>query len=175
MTRFVVILAIVGSTTAGVAQSPPQATILADWERARANVLRYVDAAPDSMMGYRPTPGVRTFAQQIQHVVESNVDVGAMAVRGLPGAPVIGDTAHYLHEKAALHGYVAEAYDYVIASIRTATPAQLARVSVMYGQPASPAWRWLELAQEHAVWTLGQIVPYLRLNGVSPPAYNMPF
>jgi hypothetical protein len=25
------------------------------------------------------------------------------------------------------------------------------------------------------VWTLGQLVPYLRLNGVTPPEYRMPF
>jgi hypothetical protein len=25
------------------------------------------------------------------------------------------------------------------------------------------------------VWTLGQLVPYLRLNGVKPPEYEMPF
>ena len=27
----------------------------------------------------------------------------------------------------------------------------------------------------HSVWTLGQLVPYLRLNGVKPPEYEMPF
>lgn len=175
MTRWVVTIAVVCGTTAGVAQSPPRAMILADWERGKANVLRYVDAAPDSMLGYRPTPGVRTFAQQIQHVVESNIDVGAMAVRALASAPAIGDSARYLHEKAALRAYVSDAYDYVISGIRDAPPAALARVSSMYRQPAAPTWRWLELSQEHAVWTLGQIVPYLRLNGVTPPSYNMPF
>ena len=31
------------------------------------------------------------------------------------------------------------------------------------------------LSFEHSVWTLGQLVPYLRLNGVTPPEYKMPF
>ena len=33
----------------------------------------------------------------------------------------------------------------------------------------------LELSKEHAVWTFGQLIPYLRLNKVTPPAYDMPF
>ena len=30
-------------------------------------------------------------------------------------------------------------------------------------------------AMPDSVWTLGQLVPYLRLNGVTPPEYRMPF
>jgi hypothetical protein len=156
------------------AQAPDKATMLADWERTRANLLAYVDAAPDSMMGFRPTPGVRTYAEQFVHVVETNVEVGAMAVRGLPRAPVLGDSARYLHDKAALHAYVAASYDYALAAIREASPDQLNRISRMYGQPAAPAWRWIQLAHEHSIWTFGQIVPYLRLCRVTPPSYAIP-
>jgi hypothetical protein len=33
-------------------------------ENHKAAVLRYIDAAPDSMLGFRPTKGVRTYAEQ---------------------------------------------------------------------------------------------------------------
>jgi hypothetical protein len=101
--------------------------------------------------------------------------VGALPLRGLARAPSLGDSTLYLHQKAALHNYVAAAYDYVVSGIRDATPAQLARSSSLYRLPPEPAWRWLQLAHEHSIWTFGQIVPYLRLNGVTPPSYNMPF
>ena len=45
----------------------------------------------------------------------------------------------------------------------------------MYGFPPQPAIRLAALAFEHSAWTLGQVVPYLRLNGVTPPEYTMPF
>ena len=51
------------------AQSLPKAIALSDWERGKANVLAYIAAAPDSMMGFHPTPGVRTFAQQIGNAI----------------------------------------------------------------------------------------------------------
>ena len=49
-----------------------QAALIAVVENHKGAVLRYIDAAPDSMLGFRPTKGVRTFAEQIagnfQHV-----------------------------------------------------------------------------------------------------------
>ena len=41
-------------------------------ENHKGAVLRYVDAAPDSMLGFRPTKGVRTFAEQIEHAAGSD-------------------------------------------------------------------------------------------------------
>jgi hypothetical protein len=68
-----------------------------------------------------------------------------------------------------------KSYDYLIDALQGATPAQLAKTHAIYNQPAAPAWRWLDLSKEHAVWTFGQLIPYLRLNKVTPPPYDMPF
>jgi hypothetical protein len=157
------------------AQEIPKATLLADWTRNRANVLAYIDAMPDSALGFRPTPGVRSFAQQIDHIVTTNLEVAAMTLKGVKTPPHLGDSTRYLTQKAALHTYAAATYDYLLDALRAASPADLNRSSAVYGQPAQPAWRWLMLSHEHSVWTLGQVIPYLRLNQVKPPAYDMPF
>ena len=148
---------------------------LADWERDRATVLAYISASPDSTLGYRPTPGVRTLAEQYDHIVTTNLEVAAVALRGLKAPPVLGDTTRYLHDKAALLEYAGKTYDYMIESLKGASAATLAKPIVMYGQPPQPASRLAQLSLEHSVWTLGQVVPYLRLNGVKPPSYDMPF
>jgi hypothetical protein len=159
----------------GAAQSAVPKDLLADWERDRAPVLAYIAAMPDSATGYRPTAGVRTFAQQFDHILSTNLDVAAVGLRGLKAAPSLGDSAIYLHNKAALQLYAVATYDYFLDALKAATPAQLARPVELYGQPPQPALRLAGLSLEHAVWTLGQVVPYLRLNGVTPPAYQMPF
>jgi hypothetical protein len=156
------------------AQAGPSATALADWQRDKTNVLAYVDAMPESALTFRPTPGVRTFAEQIDHVVATNVDVAAQALRGLARSPQLGDSTQFLHSKAALHAYVAATYDYVLAAMREAAPTMWTRRSPMYGQPPNVPARWLELSHEHSIWTLGQVVPYLRLNHVTPPGYQIP-
>jgi len=61
-----------------------------------------------------------------------------------------------------------------IDALRSATPSQLLKQSAVYNLPPQAASRWLTLSYEHAVWTLGQTIPYLRLNGVTPPAYKQP-
>lgn len=149
--------------------------VMADWERDRSTVLAYISAMPDSAMGYRPTPGVRTLAEQYDHIVSTNLEVAAVAIRGLKAPPVLGDSTRYLHDKAALLEYAGKTYDYMIQSLKDASAATLAKPIVMYGQPPQPASRLVQLSLEHSVWTLGQVVPYLRLNGVKPPNYDMPF
>jgi hypothetical protein len=156
--------------TAG-AQTKQQ--LVEDWERQRANFLAYIDAMPDSAMSYHPTPGVRDFAQQIAHAVETNLQVAAITLRRLQDAPFTLDSTQ-LHEKAALRDYTDRAYGYLLDALKTTTPSQLLKQSSVYNLPPQSASRWLTLSYEHAVWTLGQTIPYLRLNGVTPPGYKQP-
>ena len=162
-------------TVALHAQSAVSPDLLADWERNRTMTLQYIDAMPDSATGFRPTPGVRTFAEQFDHIVTTNLEVAAIALRGLKQPPQLGDTAVYLHDKAALRRYADTTYRYMLSALKQATSGQLRRPVVMYGQEPQPAARLAALSFEHSVWTLGQLVPYLRLNGVKPPDYRMPF
>ena len=160
---------------AGLAAQAAPKDVVADWQRNRATVLAYIDAMPDSATGYRPTPGVRTFAEQFDHIVSTNLEVAATAIKGLKTPPKLGDSSVYLHRKDALRKYAAATYDYVLEAIKGATAAQLSYPVAMYGQAPQPALRLINLCFEHAVWTLGQVVPYLRLNKVKPPEYSMPF
>ncbi len=168
---FVVTCALAAISTSAHAQTKQQ--MVEDWERQRSNVLAYIDAMPDSAMAFHPTAGVRDFAQQIVHAVSTNLEVAAMSLRGLKEAPFSLDTTQQ-HQKAALRDYTDRAYGFLLDALKSATPSQLLKQSSVYNLPAQSASRWLTLSYEHAVWTLGQTVPYLRLNGVTPPAYKQP-
>src|SRR3954470_14464532 len=87
------------------AQAGSYRDLLTDFQRNRDVVLAYIDAMPDSASDYRPTPGVRTLAGQFDHIVSTNLDVPAVALRGLKAPPALGDSAVYLHNKAALRRY----------------------------------------------------------------------
>ncbi|MES2125223.1 MAG: DinB family protein [Gemmatimonadota bacterium] len=137
----------------------------------KASVLRYIDAAPDSMLGFRPTPGVRTFAQQIEHAAGSDALIAHLAITGSMAVPSMGDTAVYLHNKAALRAYAAAAMDHTIAMLRGVSPAAMLEPVNMFGNKVTRGRGLMELL-DHFPWTLGQTVPYLRLNGVTPPEYS---
>jgi hypothetical protein len=164
-------LALAAFATPVRAQTKQQ--LVEDWDRQRANVLAYIDAMPDTAMGFHPTPGVRDFAQQIVHFVSTNLEIAAISLRGLKEAPFTLDSAQ-LHQKAALRDYTDRSYAYLLDALKSATPSQLLKPSSVYNLPPQSASRWLTLSYEHAAWTLGQTVPYLRLNGVTPPAYKQP-
>ncbi len=153
----------------------PKADMLVDWERGKANALAYIDAMPETAMAFMPTPGVRTFAEQFDHLIGTHGEVAAQALRGAKESPVKRDTTMIFKNKAALRAYAVATFDYAIAALRDANDATLMKSVAMFGQPAQPAWKWMEMSREHGTWTLGQTVPYLRLNKVTPPEYKLPF
>ena len=149
-----------------------RAALISIVENHKGAVLRYIDAAPDSMLGFRPTPGVRTFAEQIEHAAGSDAFIAHMAITGSgKGIPTMGDSAVYLHNKAALKTYAAAAMDHTIAMLRGVSDAAMDENIVQFGNKVTRGRALMELL-DHFPWTLGQTVPYLRLNGVTPPEYS---
>ncbi len=171
------LMLILGLLTAAVplaAQQPfiSQAALIAVVENHKGAVLRYIDVAPDSMLGFRPTKGVRSYAEQIEHAAGSDALIAALAITGsTKGIPKMGDSAVYLHNKAALRKYAAAAMDYTIAQLKTVSNAAMAEQIDQFGNKVTRARALMELL-DHFPWTLGQVVPYLRLNGVVPPEYS---
>src|SRR3954463_11113861 len=154
--RLLILIVLLATPGLVGAQGGPYPDLLTDFQRNRDVVLAYIDAMPDSATDYRPTPGVRTLAGQFDHIVSTNLDVAALALRGLKAAPALGDSAVYLHNKAALQKYAAATYDYFLSALQQATPTQLKRPVAFSGQPPQPAGRLVQLSFEHSVWTLGQ-------------------
>jgi hypothetical protein len=73
------------NVTASVAQTQAvkehpkdRATILvAEWTRARLGVKEYIEAMPEDAIGFKPTPEVRSFAEQMLHLAGGNYMFGA--------------------------------------------------------------------------------------------------
>ena len=65
----------------------------------------------------RADAGRADFAQQIEHFVGTNTEIAAVMLRGLKQPPSLGDTAAYLHKKAALRDYTTKSYDYLLESL----------------------------------------------------------
>lgn len=149
----------------------PQGALIAMVENHKASILRYIDAAPDSMLGFRPTPGVRTFAEQIEHAAWADAFIAHSAITGSQKVPTLGDSAVYLHNKAALKTYAIAAMDHTVRMLQGVSDAAMQEEITQFGTKL-PRYRALMELLDHFPWTLGQTVPYLRLNGVTPPAYT---
>ncbi|MEO8335446.1 MAG: DinB family protein [bacterium] len=161
------------STSPVAAQKPliSQAALITIVENHKGAVLRYIDAAPDSMLGFRPTKGVRSFAEQIAHAAGSDALIAHLAITGSMNVPTLGDSTVYLHNKAALKTYAAAAMDHTITMLKGVSDAAMQENIVQFGNKVTRARALMELL-DHFPFTLGQTVPYLRLNGATPPEYS---
>ncbi len=149
----------------------PQQALIAMVEVHKASILRYIDAAPDSMLGWRPVPGVRTFAEQIEHAAWGDAFIAHSAITGSQQVPSFGDKSVYLKSKPALKAYASAAMDHTIEMLR-AVPDSAMTVEITQFGKRLPRYRALMELLDHFPWTLGQVVPYLRVHGVKPPEYT---
>lgn len=148
------------------------ASLADDFERQRANVLQMVEAMPEDGLRSAPTEGVRDFAQQIEHIVQGNVGIiGSGVDQPVP----IGDhdPEVYLNSKDALTAFVNDGYDAIAEMIGSLSTDNMTEETSLFGQAMVERWKLAQLAYEHGVWTLGATVPYLRLQGATPPAYDL--
>lgn len=150
----------------------PREALIAMVEVHKASLVRYLDAAPDSMLGYRPVAGVRTFAEQIEHAAWGNAYIAHTAITGSDKVPSFGDAdKSYLKTKAALRTYSVAAMDHTIAMLQALPDAAMTEQITQFGKQL-PRYRALMELLDHFPWTLGQAVVYLRENGVKPPTYT---
>jgi hypothetical protein len=134
------------------------------------------EAMPEDKFGFAPTngefKGVRTFAQQIKHVAAVNYELGAAILE--QKSPVdIGDESGpaSITTKTDILKYLKESFEYVHKAIATIneknvvetvrSPFGEGKVSRM-GLAITVAW--------HGYDHYGQMVEYLRMNGIVPPA-----
>jgi hypothetical protein len=150
----------------------PKEKFIADFERMRTNVLAMVDSMPAAGLRSSPTPDVRDFAQQIEHVAIGNVNLIASGVDA-DRTPLGMEADVYLNDKAELKRLVDVAFDRVNAMLTAMSAEDLAAEGRLFGQIPLPKWQIIQAAYEHGIWTLGATVPYVRLQGGTPHSFGI--
>lgn len=147
-------------------------SLINDFERQRGNLLQIVDAMPEEGLRSAPTEGVRDFAQQIEHIVQGNIGIIKSGF-DKPTTDLTLDPEVYLNSKTELMNLVNAGFDLINTMLSEMTDEEMSNEVSLFGQAQVEKWQLIQVAHEHGVWTLGQVVPYLRLNGSAPPGYNL--
>jgi uncharacterized damage-inducible protein DinB len=141
-------------------------------------IVSAVDAMPADKYGFAPTDGdfkgVRTFGQQVKHLAAANHILAAAALGEEPPAGA-GDEMgpETVRTKAEILDYLNASFEHLARAIAAIGD----RNAVVKSSPISPL-RGTEAtrlaltveAMVHAFDHYGQMVEYLRMNGVVPPA-----
>jgi len=145
---------------------------------AQTKIVSAADAMPADKYGFAPKDGefkgVRTFGQEVKHLAATNVILAAAALGEDPPTDAGDETGpETVRTKAEILDYLGESFAHLGKAIDAIGNSNAALKS----SPISPlnnaeATR-LALAVEsmiHALNHYGQMVEYLRMNGIVPPA-----
>jgi uncharacterized damage-inducible protein DinB len=145
---------------------------------AQQLIVPAVDAMPADKFGFAPTDGefqgVRTFGQMVKHLSATNHILAAAAL----GEEVPADAGDEVgpqaaRTKAEILSYRKSSFIHLDKAIEAARPDERAGEPLAHVTPEKDELTRSALVVEslmHAADHYGQLVDYLRMNGVVPPA-----
>ena len=147
------------------------AELLKDWTDQKALMMKTADAMPAEKFSYKTTPPQRDFGQQILHVAGGNIAY----LRNFGGKAALPTINRNATDKAEILRALAASFDYGEALIKEQTDESVMQIITtnQFLGPSSKA-RVIYFLLGHTWDIYGQMVVYLRLNGVTPPASQRP-
>jgi uncharacterized damage-inducible protein DinB len=144
-------------------------TSVKEWERAKAYTQEYLEAMPAEQYSLKPTPEMRSFAQQMLHLTDANYGF-ASAATGI-ASPVSQGASEKTSDlsKENVTKLVLAGYDFVIRNVAKMTPSQLEEHIKLFGNFDMSRGMALAKCFEHQTHHRGQTTVYLRLARVTPP------
>ena len=145
------------------------ADIVKEWERSKIYTKEYLDAMPETGYALKPTPEMRSFAEQLLHLADANYGLASAAL-AITSPIKVGDLEKSSDKsKANVTKLVMASYDYVIDNIKKTSDAQLDEPIKMFGSFDMTKRTGVAKTFEHQAHHRGQTTVYLRLAGVKPP------
>lgn len=178
---FLVTLLSLGVAAAGLAQGrgrggAPACTTVAcdiqgDWGRTYALLIGVAEAMPEDKYGAKPTPPQQTFGERLMHV--AGIDLKLLG--GLGGKTPAPSVNLEAKSKADIVAALRQVSEYGAALLKEFNDQQLTeRVPGLFMGPTASRLRIAYFSMSHSQDIYGQLVVYLRLNGITPPASNRP-
>jgi uncharacterized damage-inducible protein DinB len=143
--------------------------VQADWARSAQVLIATAEAMPEDKWDYKATPAQRSFGQHVMHIVQvdSKLFSGLGAKTPAPqinmGATSKADVIAALKQSMSRGEAIIKEFD---------DQGLLERVPGMFLGASASRVRIINFSMAHTQDVYGQLVVYLRLNGVIPPASN---
>ncbi len=154
-----------------------QSELVAEWQRAKIYTKEYLDAMPEDGYGLKPTPEIRSFAQQALHLADANYLFASMGSgKASPAGQILAahDTLQKTvpQTKEAVTRAVMDSYDFVISVLQEIPSGQWLE-TIKFGKTDITRSGLFGKGFEHQTHHRGQMTIYLRLKGVTPPGEKL--
>jgi uncharacterized damage-inducible protein DinB len=175
-----VLLAALLVPSSATAQAPPASaptigsTVGQWWKMLGRDLVALADAMPEDKWNFKPTTGeftnVRTFGEQVKHAACANEAFMLEIEHKEPPADCESGGPNPAKTKAEILQYLRQSFARLDAAIAALTPANaLEPAGGRYGGQTTRLGL-ITLAVWHGADHYGQLVVYLRMNGIVPPA-----
>lgn len=142
--------------------------------RAEQTLVQAADAMPEDKFSFAPTngefKGVRTFGEMVKHVAGSNYAMGAAILKeNIPAE--VEKNFNAIHGKPDTMKLLKDSFTYLhraLSSINEKNETEL--IKSPDSETPLPRLEVADLALWHSWEHYGQLVEYLRMNGIIPPA-----
>lgn len=180
-----ILLLALGSSACAVAanaqgKSDQKPTVAAVYDRTLSGIENEVvpaaEAMPDDKFNFAPTQGefkgVRTFAQQVKHIAAVNYMLGAAILSEKPPVELGGENGpDNITSKADSVAFLKNSFAYLDKALKSLDENNLlGQVQSPFGSNKVSRMGLSLIAIGHPFDHYGQMVEYLRMNGIVPPA-----
>jgi uncharacterized damage-inducible protein DinB len=150
-----------------------QAEMVKEWQRAKVYTKEYLDAMPEGGYGFKPTPEIRSFAEQMLHLAWTNYFFASWA----SGKQNPFDKTDYdkiaAHTRDATTKAVLDSYDFIISALQNMSADQMNEIVKRKDGTELAKANLFGKAFEHQTHHRGQTTIYLRLKGIAPPGEKL--
>ena len=167
----------------GAPSKEQKPTFAGVFERGVSQVEREVvaaaDAMPEDRFNFVPPAsmgdfkGVRSFAMQVKHIAVANYAFGSGILGEKPPADKMGSEngPANITSKADIMAYLKDSFAYLHKAAAAVTDTNvLEEVQSPFGPNKVPRLSLMNIALAHPFDHYGQMVEYLRMNNIVPPA-----
>ena len=142
--------------------------------RVEHEFVEAADAMPEDKYSFAPTngefKGVRTFAEQVKHVAAVNYAFGAGILGEKPPVNVNEEKGpDSAKSKADIMKFLNDSFAYLHKALATVNGENLV-APIQWGKNPTTRLQIALMAAGHPWDHYGQMVEYLRMNGIVPPA-----
>jgi len=153
-----------------LAQTGPANPLVASskvfYTNARQDILRSADKMPEEKYGFRPVASVRTYGQVLAHVADGQYEFCGAAA-GNHDQKGIEQSAK---TKAEIVAALKTAFAYCDAIWAGMTDAKAAELIPAFGGAKISRLSMLDFNVSHTMEHYGNLVTYMRIQGIVPPS-----
>jgi len=149
-----------------------KAQMVKDWQRAKEYTDEYLSTMPADKYGFKAVDSIRSFAQQMLHLSQANVNLISAGTGKAKIFPDKLETITSAQTADSVKYYVNASYDYAIDAISKLDAAKLGE-KINLRNTELTRLTWINKAFEHQTHHRGQTTIYIRLLGIRPPGERL--